>query len=712
MRRFFTVVTATAFALSLTLGLGARPAQAAAGFDSSYQFESAFLNLAPGDSGTFAVFFANTGSTAWAKGTTTQVNLAICDATKVFCNVTGPNQAFASGWLSAIAYTTHTKDVVAPGDFSPFSYSVKVPTGQAVGTYRFNGDLVVAMTAERIHPEGYYQDATVTAPTVAIGFTPGYDVSEVNEASTNVPGAGQHTYTLQTTFTGTLTFAILPSEKIQKNTDGSFSFCDANGDKKADGVSAGSTLFTAVNGTSVPPATVLVNQAIPANGQITVTIDSATRNERVRVVAWQDKNQNSQLDLTTAGPDTTCNTLQPYDVTNDGGIAVSGRKFFLGPKGQFGAQFPDSTGASQCVPVYRHDPTNQVFSAGPTSAGSLRFTYDSNDIFQITSTQVSMSVFQASLNAQADGTGSTIKINYDPNASGFSTFNICNTSGASAPTNVSVATGNFDNGSAAEDVRVTFTAPSSNQVSSYNIQRAPVTGTADATNCNLNATAPGSSDSAGVPTGSTFTTIGSVNVTAGQNGQFTNFDLANGGYCYRVTVQNPNIGTLSFSNYIWANIPGTSDTIAPTSSNVVLTFSGGFSNSLDQGDKLSIDFSEPMSMAANAVIRVTDADCGTWSNGVPPNNNGVQTPGCSGAQNNTVADIICGTNATCVLQTPAGGGQANTQLVITMTGNPTIVTAGSTGGVQLPVLVSDSSGITDLSGNAWSLTGSGDRVIN
>src|SRR5207253_7269372 len=29
------------------------------------------------------------------------------------------------------------------------------------GTYRFNGDLVLSTTGEKIHPDGYYQDATV-----------------------------------------------------------------------------------------------------------------------------------------------------------------------------------------------------------------------------------------------------------------------------------------------------------------------------------------------------------------------------------------------------------------------------------------------------------------------------------------------------------------------------------------------------------------------
>src|SRR5947209_7150976 len=233
MRRISSVVVATALALTVTLGLTAGTSRAAIGYDSSYQFESAFLTLAPGDNGTLAVFFANTGSTAWVQGTGTQVNLAVCDSSKIVCNVPSINASFGSSWLSTTAYATHTKSVVSPGDFSPLSYGIKVPAGQTSGTYRFNGDLVLAATGERIHPEGYYQDVTVAAPTVSLGVTPGFDANEDNEVSSAVPGNGQHTYTFTSTLTGTLSFAILPSGNIQKNADGTYSFCDTNQDKRA-----------------------------------------------------------------------------------------------------------------------------------------------------------------------------------------------------------------------------------------------------------------------------------------------------------------------------------------------------------------------------------------------------------------------------------------------------------------------------------------------
>src|SRR5438093_3378182 len=212
MRRITTAISAAALSLSMALGMNLGVTQAATpGYDSAYQFESAFLTLKPADSGTFSVFFANTGTTSWIAGGGTQVNLAVCAADKVTCNVGSAQAAWASGWLSSTAYATHTKSVVTPGDFSAFTYNIKVPTGQAGGVYRFNGDLVVGATGDRIHPEGYYQDSNVTGAAgggAALSITPDFGVYEDNEASTSTPGIGQHTYTISTTLTGTLSLVV------------------------------------------------------------------------------------------------------------------------------------------------------------------------------------------------------------------------------------------------------------------------------------------------------------------------------------------------------------------------------------------------------------------------------------------------------------------------------------------------------------------------
>src|SRR2546427_4395577 len=150
--------------------LGSTRAAAVAGFDSAYRFESAFLtNLKAGDTGQFSVFFDNTGTLAWATGTATQVNLATCLDDKVTCNVPPEEASWNPGtWTSTTAYATQAKLFVAVGDFSAFTYSIAVPNDAQVRTYTFNGDLVVAATKQKIHPEGYYHQATVTSALMVV----------------------------------------------------------------------------------------------------------------------------------------------------------------------------------------------------------------------------------------------------------------------------------------------------------------------------------------------------------------------------------------------------------------------------------------------------------------------------------------------------------------------------------------------------------------
>jgi len=160
MRKIVTAVSAAA--LSLSMLATAVPALAVTGYDSAYAGESAFVNISPGQTLNFQVFFANTGTTTWSRGTGTQVDLAACLSDKVTCNaVEAANASWNSGWLSSTRYASTVQTTTAPGALGTFSYNIAAPANVVAGTYRFNGDLVLSSTGERIHPEGYYQDATV-----------------------------------------------------------------------------------------------------------------------------------------------------------------------------------------------------------------------------------------------------------------------------------------------------------------------------------------------------------------------------------------------------------------------------------------------------------------------------------------------------------------------------------------------------------------------
>ena len=160
MRKIVTAVTAAA--LSLSMLAAAVPALAVTGYDSAYAGESAFVNISPGQTLNFQVFFANTGTTTWSRGTGTQVDLAACLEDKVTCNAQDASEAsWNSGWLSSQRYASTVQTTTAPGALGTFSYDIAAPANVVAGTYRFNGDLVLSSTGEKIHPEGYYQDATV-----------------------------------------------------------------------------------------------------------------------------------------------------------------------------------------------------------------------------------------------------------------------------------------------------------------------------------------------------------------------------------------------------------------------------------------------------------------------------------------------------------------------------------------------------------------------
>ncbi|HEV8470959.1 MAG TPA: hypothetical protein VGR46_15275 [Candidatus Limnocylindria bacterium] len=535
-----------------------------------------------------------------------------------------------------------------------------------------------------------YAAANVGPATPSLTVVQDFATDAANTASAAVPGTGQHTFAFHATaLTGTLSFAVIASANTNRNADGTYGFCDTNGDRTADGIGFGSSFVVAVNGSAITPAPVIRNVAIPADGNINVVIDSATRNQRVRAIGWQDLNGNGQIDLAATG-DINCDAFTPYDSAADGLIAVSGRKFFTGPEATLGSQF-----GGACAPIFRHSRLLEMFTAGTTSATSNRFNYDAGDLFRISGALVTFDQFRNSVTASISGAGDTIAINYSPG--GVSEFNICFNAGSSAPTDLSAAVGNFDAGTTAEDVRLTFTAPATNVITQYELQRAPAGGVAGAFNCNLNAAAPQTSDSTGVPVGSAFSSLQTVTQQAGKTAIAFDLNLANGGYCYRIRTQDPITLTFSFSNYVPVNIPGVADTLPPTSTSARLDFSSGFANALDAGDRLVFDFSEQMVVQPNANIQFTDSDCGPATNAGPAT--------CAGGVTNTVSNVICGLNATCTLST------GNTQLIVTLTSNPSIVAAGSVAGTQFPVVITDSSGITDLSSNVWNLAGSFDRLI-
>jgi hypothetical protein len=186
MRKITTAITAAALAFSM-LAAAVPAAAAVPGYDSAYAGESAFVNISAGQTQNFQVFFANTGTTAWQRGTGTQVDLAACLEDKVTCNAQDASEAtWNSGWLSAVRYATTVQTVTPPGSLGTFSYNITAPVGVAAGIYRFNGDLVLASTGEKIHPDGYYQEANTGVATGAATLSSLLPTSGTSAGGTDV----------------------------------------------------------------------------------------------------------------------------------------------------------------------------------------------------------------------------------------------------------------------------------------------------------------------------------------------------------------------------------------------------------------------------------------------------------------------------------------------------------------------------------------------
>jgi hypothetical protein len=327
---------------------------------------------------------------------------------------------------------------------------------------------------------------------------------------------------------------------------------------------------------------------------------------------------------------------------------------------------------SQTVTVGTVNAANNSFT---NSSGSVIFRYDTNDVFQYAGVRTTISQFEQVLSS-----GDTVFVSYSPSSSGASTFNLTSDIGRGAPS-VGATVGSYDGGSTQNDIRLQIVEPDSNVSGlSYSVQRATLTGTLPCS-----------------PSSGTFAQIATVAIPTGSNSiTYTDEDRPSGTYCYRSGASNPVAGTTAFGYSNAAAIANPPTPVgqagAPTSLDARVTTNAGSASLLDSGDVIKIAFNEPLAApAAGATIRVGDAD-------------------------GTVADLSCGTNATCALNgsSESLGGvsrAAQTVLTVRLTANPIIISPGTTATLRLPGTIADRFGVTDPSGNLWNLQGSADIVL-
>ena len=322
----------------------------------------------------------------------------------------------------------------------------------------------------------------------------------------------------------------------------------------------------------------------------------------------------------------------------------------------------------QRVTVQSFDPVADFFSDGTT-----KFSYDRSDSFEWADTTIEYEDFEALLKS-----GAVIDLRYEASRAEQSTFNVIDSPPYGPPT-LTTEIGSYDRGLTKNDVRVDITPPASagQQRIGYTLQRAR---------------APSGTTTCALTTGSYeyFADGGGQNIT----GSFFDFNVPPGTYCYRA----PPSGGVAFGFGAPVTIPASPapDPGAPSPTSLdarAIPSDSGVRGTFDVGDKLKIVFDGPMALCDdNTVVRLRDAD------------------GTVAELSRATLNMDCGRNRSL----EAVGDTvwpAFTVITLTIAANPTIVTSGTTPGLQVPATVTSATGIHDEGGLAWDLARSVDILF-
>ncbi len=525
MRSLWSVCNAVAIVVAMLVTLGAPATHAAAatcassvgpgiappatatlpqglsGYHATWYGQSGYMALCPGETQTATVAFYNTGSNGWVLSRMGQAAFLGTNGPEPgidqpsILGGDGQNGSPATGWPRYNRIAAQPATWVGPGQVSWFQFQIQAP--QTPGTYKLYIRPLIE-GAQWMEDFGVFWQITVKSQEVVpVTVTP------TDDTTITVDTSRSYTATL-TGLTGCVDLAFVDANTYPS--DGTFR--DTSGDLKADLV--GSATFASIN-TVTSGGTYINCVPIPADGKITFTISSGTTNANVRPVVFQDTNGNNALDLDTHG-----RALETS-------LGVGGATLFIPPSAGFG---------NQTVTVGTVNAAQDYFIAG-----SSTFRYDTNDTFQYDGTGITLAQFESVLSS-----GDTIAVRYNPDTAAISTFNITADAGRTAPA-AATTVDSYDGGATKNDVLVTITEPSSNIDSlSYSVQRAPAAATA--TTCDA--------------TAGTYAEITTIQVPSGSNAvTYTDLNLANGMYCYRIGAANPVTGTTAFgySNLATVAVP-------------------------------------------------------------------------------------------------------------------------------------------------------------
>ena len=186
-------------------------------------------------------------------------------ATPVNCNLnaTAPTSNDASGTPSGGSFATVGSATTLSSEAGAF-----VDHDVTNGSYCYR----IVVTDTVLGPNSYsnyaFANLAATAPPT-LTVTPDFNTFVDNTVSASTPGIGQHDFVFHLTgLTGTMSFLLTNASNVTRNSDGTYGFCDVDGDRKAD--QGGQTVIVAVNGQATSGGVnAVANVPIPSGGVIT-----------------------------------------------------------------------------------------------------------------------------------------------------------------------------------------------------------------------------------------------------------------------------------------------------------------------------------------------------------------------------------------------------------------------------------------------------------
>lgn len=491
-------------------------------------------------------------------------------------------------------------------------------------------------------------------------------VSGTPGTATGDQASRDYTITVDSAACNAIDVALIPFTNLTDNGDGSFTFQDVDGQaNRADGLGATQARIEQVNGvnnSTTDGDDYVNNVAVPANRQVTVTVNSQTANQAVAVVAFCDDDNNNQLNL-------------DVDDMATEAVGIGGAQLIV-------PEEADDLQAGVANVVLDLDILDFF------TDGANLFNYDSNDEFDYSSSgivlgnlseaefgeflsgvvtgQIDDPDLQSGLRGLNVGPGTgpgvvlgdQVQYTYRVDEAGVSSFDIIRDVPA-APTNVVASIGDPDS-DGQDEVSVMWDGVSNPDLFGYDVFAQQVIND--------------------IPTGDW---IGPINTSIVEGESFvgeidgTPF-VPDSTFQIVVLAQSGNGDYGPDSNVETVEIP-VDDTPLPLISNeVFVDDTNGNVGEINEDDGFRAEFNQDVALASGATFRLKDLNDGEF------------------------ATATCGTNATCAV------GPDDT-IEVTFVGAEPVVNGpvGENDVLDTPVSVEVATGVTsDATGGAWHLPGS------